>query len=68
MLNRHLASRYDATNAIKSFDIPDVNAEALVDKEPLDCEEYLEESLDEVDEEFGTKSHLFDDCRGLNSN
>ena len=42
MLNRHPASRYDVTNATKSFDIPDVNAEALVDEERADCEEYLE--------------------------
>ena len=42
MLNRHPASRYDVTNATKSFDIPDVNAEALVDEERVDCEEYLE--------------------------
>ena len=44
----------NVTNATKSFDIPDVNAEALVDEEPLDCEETLEESLEEVEEEFGT--------------
>ena len=42
MLNRNPASRYDVTNATKSFDIPDVNAEALVDEERADCEEYLE--------------------------
>ena len=54
MLYRHPARRCNVTNATKSFDIPDVNAEALVDEEPLDCEETLEESLEEVEEEFGT--------------
>ena len=54
IIYRHPASCYDVTNATKSFDIPDVNAKALVDEEPLDCEEYLEESPEEVEEEFGT--------------
>ena len=42
------------TNATKPFDIPDVNAKALVDEERADCEEYLEESPEEVEEDFGT--------------
>ena len=49
MLNRHPASRYDVTNATKPFDIPAVNAEALVAEERANCEEYLEESPVEVE-------------------
>ena len=41
-------------NVTKSFDIPDVNAESIVDEEPLDREENLEDSPEEVGEEFGT--------------
>ena len=53
MIYRHPASRYYVNNATKSFDFPDVNAEALVDEEPVDREENLEvQSL--VEEEFGT--------------
>ena len=41
-------------NVTKSFDIPDVNAESIVDEEPLDREENFEDSPEEVEEEFGT--------------
>ena len=53
-LYRHPASRYNVNNATKSFDIPDVNAESIVDEEPLDCVENLEDSPEEVEEEVGT--------------
>ena len=54
MFYRHPASCYGVTNATKSFDIPDVNAEAFANEEALDCEETLEESPQEVEEVFGT--------------
>ena len=63
MLYRHPASLSNVTTTIKSIDFPDVNAEAFVDKELVDCEEYLEEGPEEVEKEFGT---LGDDQHEMN--
>ena len=54
MLSRSPANRYNVNTGTKSIDFLDVNAEVIVDEEPFDCEENLEERPEEVEEEFGT--------------
>ena len=51
----NLASSYNVTDAIKSFHIPEVNAEAWNDEETFDTEEGTGRSQEELAEkEFGT--------------